>query len=404
MANHDMMRNSNLLSVFEAISKHGPVAKKEIQALTGLSWGSISGICADLLNSGIIRHGREITVHSGRAPKNFEINPDKNLIIGVDINLKGITGVVIDLRGRTKSIIEEPLQDTSRSVLMSQAKNLIHKLLMKEGSKNEVKGIGISFPGHVNLAAGLSVRIPHLNGFDGYPICDDIKKEFGIDTLLDNDTNCIAVAEHIFGIANETDNFLLLRLSSGIGMATVVDGEVFRGKNGATGEIGHMTMHPDGPKCQCGNNGCLETYASLLSIIGQCSEGASLGLSQILADSRQEPLTIHEIMNAGTAGDPYCRSVLGKAAAYTGIALANAINLLDPDRVVLCGELAAYDYYSNLIIHFTQEKIWRNEPVDFCISYDHGISAAIGAATLFIKQIFLKTLNRPEYTGHPYLI
>jgi len=277
---------------------------------------------------------------------------------------------------------------------MSQSKKMIHKLIKSVDNRHEVKGIGISFPGHVDLAAGVSLRIQHFSGFDGYPICDDIKKEFGIDALLDNDTNCVAIAEHMLGSARETDNFLLVRMSNGIGMSAMIGGEVFRGKSGATGEIGHMIMHPNGPKCQCGNNGCLETYASGRAIVDRCSEGASLGLSQLLTNSQSERLSIQEVMDAASAGDPYCSSVLGKAAAYTGIAIANAVNLIDPDRVVLCGKLASYSYYSDQIIRFAQAKIWRLEPVDFRIAHNHAVSAAVGVAALFIKQIFLKTLKR----------
>lgn len=400
MATHDMMRSANLLSVFNTVRKHGTVTKKEIQQLTGLSWGSASNITGDLLERGILQETGDVAAQVGRTPKGLEINPNKNLIVGVDINLQGVTGVVIDMRGQTTAVIEEPICSTSRQILMEQSKQIIRRLLAGVPDRREAKGIGVSFPGHVDSATGTSVRIQHFDGFDGYPIGCDLREEFGIDVLLDHDTNCIAIAEHMLGAAQETDNFLLIRLCRGIGMATVYGGEVFRGRNGATGEIGHMVVQPGGPKCQCGNSGCLESYASARSIVSQCADGMALGLSDALSKTsagKEEP-DLADIMAAAEGGDAFCASILGQAAAYTGIAISNVVNILDPERVVLCGELTAYQSYLDRVIEQVQRNIWRREKVDFRVAQNHGVSAAVGVAALFIEQIFLRVVDPAETT------
>lgn len=318
-------------------------------------------------------------------------------MIGIDINLQGITGVVIDMKGQTKKILTSPISATTRIPLLNHTKDIIRQLLNEVNLPKEIKGIGVSFPGHVDQKKGLSVRIQHFEGFDGYPICEDLKNEFGYNVTLGHDTNCIALSEQMLGVAQDLDNFLLVRLCQGIGMATVYNGKVFTGKSGATGEIGHMIMQPDGPLCQCGHNGCLETYASARAIIKQCTEGLSLGLTPVLSKlcPQKETPSLSQIMRAVQQNDNYCSSIIGRAATYTGIAIANTVNILDPDAIVLCGTLTAHKDYLDKIMESVQKNIWRRDKVNFRVTqHHHGVSAAIGIAAQFINPVFEELIER----------
>lgn len=396
MAKHDIMRHANFLQVFTNIRKNGPVTKKELQLLTGLSWGSISTITSELLALDILVQNDDIGSKAGRTAKTLDINPSKNLIIGIDINLQGITGVIIDMAGHTKNIIKEPLLAITRNPILAQTKQIICQLLDCVNAPGEIRGIGISFPGHVDQGKGTSIHIQHFDGFDNYPICEDLEAEFGYEVIIGHDTNCIAISEHMLGVAQDLDNFLLVRICQGIGMATVYNGQVFTGRNGATGEIGHVIMQPDGPRCQCGHNGCLETYASAISIVKQCREGLALGISPVLSKlcPSGETLSLSRIMEAVQLKDSYCTSVINRAAAYTGIAIANTVNILDPEVIVLCGSLIAYQPYLDLIIASVQKNIWRNDKVNFRITqHHHGVSAAVGIAAQFIEPVFSELIN-----------
>ncbi len=395
MANHELMRSANLLSVFNAVRAHGPITKKELQRRTDLSWGSISGLTALLLERGVLRQqSGESAQQPGRTPKGFTINPGKNLIIGVDINLQGVTGVLLDLSGHILASVAEPMEDNSRQALMPQCLRTIRRLLTDMADPSELRGIGISFPGHVNRESGHSIRIQHLTDFDGYDICGEIRAAFGVDAIVDHDTNCIAMAQHLYGVVQDTDHFLLVRLCEGIGMAVVHGGEALYGRSGATGEIGHMVVHINGPRCQCGNHGCLETYGTTRSIVERCVEGLRLGQCGILQEICGEmPPDIEMVMRAAQAGDACCGTVLGQAMAYTGMAIANVANILDPDCVVLCGRLAGYPAYVAGVEQAAQANLWRGGPLDFRVAERHGIAAAQGAAAMFIEQVFLKTIE-----------
>lgn len=396
MSKHEEMRYSNFSNIFTNIRKNGPVTKKELQAQTGLSWGSISNITNELLSLDVLVQTDDSQGKVGRTAKELDINPNRNLFIGVDINLQGITGVVIDMKGRTHDIIKEPLSSTSRMLLMEQAKKIIHQLLDDCDFPEEIHGIGVSFPGHVNQSQGRSIRIQHFLDFDDYPISQDLQKEFGLEVKLGHDTNCIALAEHTLGIAQDLDNFCLIRIDQGIGMATVYKGEVFSGVSGATGEIGHMIMQPDGPHCSCGNNGCLETYASSLSIIKSCAQGISMGLSPILSGlcPGASSLTLANVMEAVQLKDAYCSTIVGRAATYTGIAIANVINILDPDTLVFCGELTSYPDYLDRVMGTVHEKMWRRGSISYRVShFHHGVAAAVGSAFQFIEPAFANIIN-----------
>lgn len=395
IANHDMMRSTNLLTVFHCIGKYGPITKREIQTITGLSWGSISNLTTLLIQKGIVAAGDKLPSSAGRASQSMEIDSDNNLIIGVDINLCGITGVVMDLKSQSKHLLHEPIKGISRTVLMQQTKGLIRKLMAMLPSRDVVKGIGISFPGHVDQRKGISLKIHHFDGFENYPICDDIKNEFHLDVMVEHDPNCIAIAAHSSGVAQDVDNFVVIRMCMGIGMG-IFNGEIFKGQSGASGEVGHMIMDPSGPRCLCGHHGCLETYASGTRLLEYCAEQIAEGKSPILAELAEQngALTLDVLRQAAERKDAFAVELLRRAAQYTGIAIANVANILDPNAVVLSGEMVGLgDSFVHSVEEAAQRVVWRDSKIDFRILHHHCEAAAVGAASLFIDKIFLHTIG-----------
>ncbi|WRS28823.1 ROK family protein [Oscillospiraceae bacterium MB08-C2-2] len=395
-ANHDTMRNANLLTVFHTIRCGGPITKKELQRETGLSWGSISNITGFLLEKGIITEQQSEGAVVGRTPMGLDINLEHNLIVGLDINLQGMTGVVIDLKGRQKLVEAEPLRGVFRPAIMEQATAMIHRLLDQLADPAEVKGIGISFPGHVDSKKGVSIKIHHFQGFEGFNLRRFFQDEFGLEVIVEHDTNCLAVAEHDLGVVQGVDNFVILRLCKGIGMGTFSHGRLFHGRSGATGEVGHMIINTDGPRCQCGHHGCLESYASVHNILRQCGEAIQLGLAPVLEKLLEgdQPLTLEAAAEAARQQESSILHIFQQAAAYTGVAIANVVAILDPDVVVLSGELAAYgDLFLPKLMQVAQDSCWRTAPIEFRVAHNHCYSAAVGAASLFIQKAFLNAID-----------
>ncbi|MFV0412613.1 MAG: ROK family protein [Oscillospiraceae bacterium] len=394
VANHDTMRSTNLLTVFHCIGRYGPITKREIQAITGLSWGSVSNLTTTLIQKGILVEKDKFPSSTGRSSQSIEIDSDHNLIIGVDVNLQGITGVVIDLKGTVKQVIKEPIKGVGRTVLMQQTKSVIRRLMALLPDKGEVKGLGISFPGHVDQRRGISIKIHHFDGFENYPVSDDIKNEFRLDVMLEHDPNCIAIAAHALGVAQDVDDFVLIRMCRGIGMGIYNKG-IFRGYSGASGEIGHMIMNPDGPRCMCGHQGCLETYTSVNKLLEHSLEYVKKEKTSVFAEIFKQDggMALQTLRRAAEEKDEFALSLLSRAAQYAGIAVSNVVNILDPSAVILSGEILGLgDTFIPKMFETAQTEVWRDSKIDFRLLYDHCEMAAVGAASLFIDKIFLDTI------------
>lgn len=154
---HDLMRSTNMLSVFNCIRKHGPISKRRIQEETGLSWGAVSTFSADLLERGIISETGRVDTGSRRSATAFDINLENNLIIGIDTNVIGMTGVIIDLKSRVKTKIHQELVSNHISELLEQMKGIIRLLMAEVSDQSVIKGSASPSPGHVDTERGVSV-------------------------------------------------------------------------------------------------------------------------------------------------------------------------------------------------------------------------------------------------------
>ena len=397
--NHDDMRSANMESVFDCIRAHAPVTKRQIQSLTGLSWGSVSNLCSILLERGVLRELPVRTEGAGRNPSGFDINLKDNLIIGLDVNLSGLTGVVCDLRSRVLARVWRPTEGRKGEDILRLMKEAAAELLGQTAA-GTVKGLAIAFPGQVDAERGVSLWTHQFGSLSEVNMREIFQRAFGLEVLLEHDPNCMAVCEHWMGAAQDVEDFLFVRLSYGIGMGILTGGAVYRGHSGASGEIGHMTMLPDGEPCCCGNRGCLETVASVDAILRRCRELAADGRAPLLASIAADgPITLEAAARAARQGDRAVAAVVSRAADYAGIAVANVVNIIDPAAVVIGGELAAYpDLCIERLRETVGSRAWSG-PVDLRVSSLGGDSAAIGAAAMFIRRVFFRISEEQAALG-----
>lgn len=386
---HDEVRSANLLRIFNCIRKNEPITKKQIQNATALSWGYVSTACTDLLQQKIICEEKLQTAQSGRTPLSLKINPQEPLIIGLDIEFERLTGVVIDLSSNI--YIEE-----SCEIIDKNPNNVIYQMmtitraLFEKTQPNCVKGIAISSPGYVEVSGKGSVWNHLFGDIDTKKLCQIFETRFGVTVLMERDSDCRALAEHLIGCAKDVDDFLFVRLSLGIDMAIMIDEQLYQGKNHAAGELGHMKVNPRGERCHCGNYGCLETFSSVESIVRRCTEAAYAGKAPYLRNqlSIGRQLTLETAAAAARNGDTAVKKVFMKAAHYAGIAIANAVNLFDPQAVVLGGELAEYhDIFVARLQNTVKSHVWTGN-IDLRTAQLEEEAAAVGAASLLIVPIF----------------
>ena len=208
---------------------------------------------------------------------------------------------------------------------------------------SELTGIGIAAAGILDTEKGIITTSPNLPDWRDVPLRDILADNLGIATYLINDASAAALAEHRFGAGKRVDNLIYLTVSTGIGGGIIASGKLYSGANGCAGEIGHMTIEAHGPRCNCGNFGCLEALASGTAVareaVRRLNQGETSSIAQ-LAEARLETITAETVALAARQGDHLACDVVTKAANYLGIGLANLVNIFNPELIVIGGGLS----------------------------------------------------------------
>ena len=268
----------------------------------------------------------------------------RKLSIGVDIGGTSIKFGVVTKEGE---IIEKSSLDTfadeGPEKVMEQIKKGIKPHLKKYGK--EINGIGIGSPGTVKLKKGIIENPPNFKGWKSEALGKTIKKEFKIDVHVENDANCAAIGEYIFGSATDLKNFIMVTLGTGVGGGIFINKKLYRGETGAAGEIGHITIKHNGRKCNCGSYGCVEAYVGNRYLVEEVKQKLSRNqdskINELLGGDTSK-LTPELIYNALCQGDEFAKSIVIEAGENLGYGLASVINLLDVTNIIIGGGVAGF--------------------------------------------------------------
>ncbi len=263
------MSNGNCASVLEVIRNCGEVSRKQISDITGLSWGGMTKIVNKLFEHGyIVEDKSENATGIGRIPNVIRINRHQNVVIGLDINRMGFRAYVMNLAG---DILEEYAEEESydRKEILLQAILRFIRQAVEEHKEKKILAIGIAMQGILDVEHGISMKFPRCPDWKDVPVKEILEREFGVDVFVEHDPNCM-----LYAVMNEeeSENIMLLRLDSSVGMAVSINGTILRG-NGLL-EVAHSIVVPDGKVCRCGQRGCLETYISSCLVKGKLQEGS----------------------------------------------------------------------------------------------------------------------------------
>jgi glucokinase len=223
------------------------------------------------------------------------------------------------------------------------ANQVIETTLKQTGAKrSDFIGVGIGAPGPLRRNDGIVVVAPNL-GWHNYPLREKLAAEVGLPTTLDNDANCATLGEAWIGAARGARHVVGITIGTGIGGGLVFDGKLHHGASDVAGEIGHTTIETEGRRCKCGNYGCLEAYASGPAIAERAREALERGSESVLPKlaGSAAAITAQHVYNAAREGDALAREVVRDTARYLGAGIANILNLLNPDVVVLAGGVTA---------------------------------------------------------------
>jgi glucokinase len=259
----------------------------------------------------------------------------------IDLGGTNVRAIVAGLDGvisgddRRPSRAHEGLETTIETLLAS-----LEQACSEAGtSPGSLVGLGIATPGWVDRERGVVPAAPQLKGWHDVPLVQMLEDRLGVRVRLENDANAAALGENVYGAGRGTRHMLFITVSTGVGAGIVADGALYGGARGSAGEIGHTIVEPSGPVCGCGRRGCLEALSSGTAIARRGSEAAQAGESAALAAvmEREGRISARMVADAARDGDPTSIAIYDEAGRYLGIALANAVNLLSPEAIVLGG-------------------------------------------------------------------
>ncbi len=350
-ADQSLVRELNLSSVLRMIHNNAPLSRAQLAARTGLNKSTVSSLVEELLERKLIHEIGLNSVGTGRPATLLEINSRAGCIIGVELGVDFVAVVLTDFVGAILWRAQEAADPTeSLEETLSQTLVLVNKAIAASRNINfSLIGIGLSIPGTVNLDEGTLIFAPNLNWHD-IPIREIFSKPTGLRVYLENDANAAAVAEHLFGAARQSTDFLFVFAGVGIGGGLFLNGKLYRGKNGYAGEIGHSPIkaEPADVLCHCGNRGCWETYvnqASILERIRDRMDGHRDSVLANLMEQQHAPLSISLIRQAADAGDQQALDSMSEAGTAMGQGFANLINIFNPEKIILGGPLSIAGNY-----------------------------------------------------------
>lgn len=315
----------------------------------------------------------------------------KKYIIGIDLGGTKISTALSTLEGKIINNVVVPTnaEEGEASVLNRMIGTIENVLVGANATINDVQAIGIGSPGPLDANKGVIITTPNLP-FKNYNVVQPIKEKFNIPVYLDNDANVAAIGEYMFGAGKGKENIVYFTVSTGVGGGAVLNGNIYRGNTCNALEIGHMTVEPNGPRCNCGNLGCLEAVSSGTAIGRRGVDAVSTNVETSLR--KYDKVTSYEVFKEAEAGDEVANDIVDNALNYLGIGIANAVSIFDPQMVIIGGGVTQVgDRLFNRVRQVVNKRCFKNmaescEIVPAGLGLNAGVVGAVALAILESKK------------------
>lgn len=325
------IRDINRQIVLNYVREREPISRAEIARETDLQRSTISAIVESLKTEGLVEESGEGESTGGRRPTMLRLRTAGPMALGVAITPTRTTVATSDLAGR---VIDQEgfLTNPDSRQTLSQIIELVRRFAARY--QGAIEAVGISLPGLVDPGTGNALYVPYFQWRD-LPVTETVSSAVGLPVIIDNDANSVALAELWFGRPEVSDarDFILVLVAEGVGTGIIFDGQIYRGKNGAAGEFGHMIIGTNAPvPCSCGNRDCWEAFASESAAVTRYLKSSS--------DDAPRPSGYRELVNLALAGEENAKAALVDTALCLGIGISNLIVGFSPETVIVGGEMA----------------------------------------------------------------
>ncbi|MEO5877098.1 MAG: ROK family transcriptional regulator [Streptosporangiaceae bacterium] len=333
--------NAHQSRLLRLLRDEGPQSRAELGDVVALSRSKLAVELDRLVELGLIEPAGLAASRGGRRSGVVRLSPRLRFVafdIGATSVDVAVTNGELEILGHVSEACDVRQGATA---VLDRALDLLTKL-RDEGLAPEIHGVGVGVPGPVSFRDGIPVVPPIMPGWNRFPVRDAISQELGCPVLVDNDVNIMALGELHGGLARSVNDFLLVKVGTGIGCGIVVDGAIYRGVSGSAGDIGHIRVDDDGPVCACGNLGCLEAYFGGAALARDATVAAHAGKSPYLAErfAQAGVLTAEDVALAAAAGDPFSVQLIRAGGRRLGLVLAGLVSFFNPGLMIIAGGVA----------------------------------------------------------------
>lgn len=389
------MDASPLLDVLQLIYERGPASRAGLARELGVAPSYVSLLAQQLVAIGVVCEEGVAPSNGGRPGKLLQVNPELAHLIGVDVGTINCRVLVADFLGKILAF-QQFRSDAQRGP--DHLLGLIHREI--RGYRQAfpgVRAIGVAQSGVIEPGTGTLLFWPKVTGWRDVPLKTIFETEHGLPTIVEDSARSMAVAERAFGQGKGLANFVHVMVGSGIGATLFVNGELYTGCSGLAGELGHTTIDEDGELCSCGNRGCLEVYASGWAIVHRVRTALANGVTSTLGrqfETRPEELSVEMIVAAARGGDRLSSTVLSEAGTHLGTALADIVNLLNPEKIILGGAVsrAGGELLLNPLLYFLKARAFQRSvsATKVVISQLNDQASGLGVVVMLAQELVRK--------------
>ncbi|MDX8044553.1 ROK family transcriptional regulator [Gracilibacillus sp. S3-1-1] len=379
--NQQVVKKENKALVLTTIKEKAPISRATIAQLTGLNKGTVSSLVSELLAEKLITESGTGKSSGGRRPVMLLLNEVAGFTISVELGVNNILAVLTNLRGQIVSEKNIHFSEQNLDDVLPKLYQVIDQLRVEAPiSPYGIVGIGVGVPGVVSTI-GEVLLAPNL-GWKKVPLKQLLVDHYQIPVIVENEANAGAYGEKVYGAGQEANEVVYASISTGIGVGLILDGKLYKGLKGFSGELGHMTIEKDGLDCQCGNKGCWELYASENALLKQAKLAG-------FAD-----ITTEKLIEAAEQQDPQALSLFDKLGDYIGVGITNILHIFNPEQVIIGNSIQQAERYILPAIkqRIEQHAIGFNKgDVHIQTSQLHKYSTTMGMAAFTIEEFFQKT-------------
>jgi predicted NBD/HSP70 family sugar kinase len=337
-ANLQSVKWQNRAVVLETLWRYQPLSRKDLAQRTRLTAATLTNIVSELIDAGIVQEVGLGEQKLGRRPMMLTFTAHYYLI-GVNLSRTDLSIALFDIMLHAQYRLECPITTRIGGGAAETLIHLIRRAITESGvDPGRIVAIGISSPGPLSVEEGVIYAPPSFSEWSNLPLVKLTEQAFNLPVWLENDANANALAEHWLGAGRSFNNFIYVENHSGVGSGIILEGRLFTGSAGVASELGHTSIDRHGPRCPCGNYGCVELYSSGPAVVANLRQRHASGDPTVLAETTGDDLcslTVDQVILAALYGDRLAIEVVQEASRALALGLVNAINLIDPEAVII---------------------------------------------------------------------